>query len=430
MENLNIKRGIITGSAFIAVCLIYITACDLGPQVEESESYDLYSDLEKVDGAPRVIISQGEAVGRDSWFEFTIDNIDSEYLVPGVYDGWCIEWNKPIAQQGDMHENLGMYSTYGQDRWRPLNYFLNIKDELKAEDPSLTFREFQAVIWSVTDGPDFDPDMPVDELPPRLTRDGEPNFDIEKVRAIVADVKAGAATFDHEGKMFAMFMKTSNDKQDILVPTHPPISHGYVEGVTPSDDSQFAERTYPVVQADWEGPGGDKRWLGWNLGATEAPASPNYNNPEVAGWYFQFNIPQGHYAIPGEEEIAGTSTIIPGTGPSVINEDSDWTLGNDPCRIALGGDWRIPTIEEWESFHDASDNSVLNLHSAGHIQKATGPPDLISKNNGFYWSKSQTEIPAGPAIESGEMLLFLSDSETNLIDISKSFAQSVRCIED
>ncbi|MEX0721205.1 MAG: hypothetical protein WD511_02085 [Balneolaceae bacterium] len=463
-----LKRATLKKLALVVGVLFYFTACDFPTESEETEdtedteNYNLYHNLEIVTGAEqtKVTINQGSAVGRDAYFEFEIDNINSNLIAPGVHDGWCIEWTKPIAQQGDTHEDLQMYSTYGKEKYKPLNYFLNIKDQLKAEDSELTFREFQAIIWSVTEGPEFDLNtLSNDELPPRLLKDGEPDFSKEKVNAIVDQVRANAAAFEYNSTtQFALFMQTGDDEQDVMVPSDPPedpeeetVSHGYVEGITPSDDPQFAERTYPVVQANWEGPGGDKRWLGINLGATEEPSSIDDIRTETNGWYFQFDRLQGHYHD-------GT-TRIPDTSWDETDEGfGDWSIESDPCRELLGGQWRIPTHDEWTAFHESAPlvtvtvppryeypedveedeqpdstevdipdrdhpfESVLSLHWSNYI---THGNLIAGGERGSFWTSDEHRG------ETTAWLIGFSDDyySASLFSL-KSTATTLRCIED
>ncbi|MEX2573618.1 MAG: hypothetical protein WD317_04950 [Balneolaceae bacterium] len=427
----DIKRG------FMALVFggLLFAACDqpVDPAAESGQEYNLYDGLEQVEGTENseVTVRQGE----DAWFEFDIDNIESnEYIIPGTYEGWCIEWNKHIAQNGDTHENLPMYSTYGVDRWKPLNYFLNIIDQLKEESPELTNKELQAVIWSIMEGPKFDlNELPVNHLPHRLRSDGEINFDKDMVLRIIDHVREHASAFRYDrSKKFALFIKNRDD-QDIMVPVNPKdpepqpqtVSHGFVEGVTPSDDPQFAERTYPVIQADWEGPGGDKRWLGRNLGATEAPSSMADDNPESAGWYFQFNRMQGYYHD-GDNRIPDTPWESP------LEEDSNWIIEHDPCRELLGNSWRIPNREEWEAFHasaplvdgepdrDHPFTSELSLHRSGFILS----DELISTfSDGVYWSSSASDDDLAWALTFG-------DTFYHVALITKDVGASIRCIED
>lgn len=416
-------------SAFLISAIMHFGACD--PLTIEEENYDLYEGLTPVEGAENtmVTIQQGSAVGRDAYFQFTLDNVgENELIDPGVYDGWCIEWTKPIAQQGDTHDGLQMYSTYGKEKWKPLNYFLNLKNQLQTEDPNLTFKEFQAVIWSVVEGPDFDlATMPDNKIPPRLMKDGEPDFSKEKVQSIVKMVRTNAPDFIYSSDVsFALFLKTGDDEQDIMVPVEPveTVSHGYVAGVTPENiNPENAWRTYPVINADWAGPGGDKRWLGWNLGATKEADGLTDDSPESAGWYFQFNRVAGIFpGVPNGESVpnfqAGNNT-----GPQDPSIDSDW-IDEDPCAALLEGTWRIPTLEEWQAVVEAEVSTRLNLHYSGYI---LGSLSFLTEmgTQGRFWSSTQHN-----SANNGYSVL-LDDEGVIADNISLMYdAMPLRCVED
>lgn len=198
------------------------------------------------------------------------------------------------------------------------------------------------------------------------------------------------------------------------------ISHGSVDGVTPSDDS--GERSYTIVQADWDGPGGDKSWLGENLGAVGEPESVDDDDPDRSGWYFRFNRQQGYYHDGSFEKAEGFPT-----GPasrSTIREDSDWEEENDPCRILLEGSWRIPTEDEWTAAAEAG-SSALNLHAAGRLSPSFGHPLDSRGELGVYWSSTQFNTHNAIVIEID------SDGEISKTEpLQKHYGVPVRCIED
>ena len=205
------------------------------------------------------------------------------------------------------------------------------------------------------------------------------------------------------------------------------VSHGFVSGVTPASTQLFNERSYPVVQANWPGPGGDKVWLAVNLGATTPPNTSIDTRPSSAGWYFQFNRKQAFHHN-GQQ-------LSPPWKASNINEDKNWDLENDPCRILLGDRWRLPLIEELRAFREApansggmgegnrtaAFNSTLRLHAAGFLHSFSG--DLRNRGiTGQYWASDQFTS------SNGETLGFADESGT--FGGSKAFGRSVRCIRD
>lgn len=206
-----------------------------------------------------------------------------------------------------------------------------------------------------------------------------------------------------------------------------PVSHGYVEGVTPSDANLFIDRTYPTVQANWSGPGGDKLWLAVNLGATGQPETSVDTSPSRAGWYFQFNRKQGYYHN-------GTN-LTPSWQAIEIREDSSWEIENDPCQILLGDTWRLPTIQELRAFVEAPPaqggmgdgnrtsafNSILKLHAAGNLRSFGGGLQLRGEV-GNYWASNQFSENRGEVLTFGE--------GNNTFAGNKAFGRSVRCIQE
>lgn len=206
------------------------------------------------------------------------------------------------------------------------------------------------------------------------------------------------------------------------------VSHNYVEGVTPSNSTEFNQRSYPTIRADWPGPGGDRLWLAVNLGATAEPESSVDADPESAGWYFQFNRKQGFYH--------SGSQLVPQWRYSSINENSLWQQSNDPCLLLLGEDWRLPNIEEVRTFREASResgamgggnrtdafNSTLKLHAAGELATARGELRYRGED-GRIWARDQFSP------RNGEVLGY-SDEGSSTFGSNKAFARPVRCISD
>lgn len=205
------------------------------------------------------------------------------------------------------------------------------------------------------------------------------------------------------------------------------VTHGYVQGVTPTNATIFSERSYPIIKADWSGPGGNKFWLGVNLGATTRPETSVDDSPSSAGWYFQFNRKQ---AFHHNGEI-----LTPQWRLQEIDEEASWGLNNDPCRILLGETWRLPTVVELRAFREASAssggmgegnrtsafNSDLRLHAAGELQTFDGELRFRGER-GRYWASDQFDP------RRGEVLGFEDASST--FASNKAFGRPVRCVKD
>jgi len=206
------------------------------------------------------------------------------------------------------------------------------------------------------------------------------------------------------------------------------VSHGYVDGVTPGNASIYNQRSYPTVQANWPGPGGDKVWLAVNLGATGEPESSVDDNPGRAGWKFQFNRSQAFHH--------NGQVLTPQWHTNRIDEGSDWLPENDPCRLLLGDPWRIPKVEEWRAFREApmnrggmaegnrtaAFNSTLRLHAAGELQAFDGHLRYRGEN-GRYWAQQQFTSRNGEAFG-------FSDAASSTFGSNKAFGRPVRCIKD
>lgn len=162
-------------------------------------------------------------------------------------------------------------------------------------------------------------------------------------------------------------------------------------------------------------------WITQNLGSDRQALSVNDASELSAGWYWQFNRPQG-YKHDGVTRTPNTIWINP------VNEHSDWVAANDPCALELGANWRVPTYAEWANAitnggwidWNGSWNSVLKLHAAGDL-------DLTGSINwrgsfGDYWSGSQ-----GNDVDGG--LLELGPAAVTMFSYEKAYGFSVRCIE-
>jgi uncharacterized protein (TIGR02145 family) len=168
--------------------------------------------------------------------------------------------------------------------------------------------------------------------------------------------------------------------------------------------------------------GSDKCWITQNLGADHQATSVNDATEASAGWYWQFNRMQG-YKHTGSERTPNTPWI------TNINENSNWTLANDPCSLELGSGWRLPTSTEWTSV-DASGgwtnwngpwNSVLKMHAAGSL--SSGGSLFGRGSNGFYWSNSQYDNTQG-------WYLNFNSEAGGMLYSDKFYGLSARCLRE
>ncbi|HEY1024976.1 MAG TPA: hypothetical protein VGE26_07420, partial [Sphingobacteriaceae bacterium] len=181
------------------------------------------------------------------------------------------------------------------------------------------------------------------------------------------------------------------------------------------------EVTYGVVSSNISG---DARcWITQNLGADSQAASAADNSDAAAGWYFQFNRPQG-YTMNGSARTPNNTTW------ASVNETGEWDPANDPCTLLLGAGWRLPTSSEWTIADGASENwtnhteaysSVLKLHDAGFLSTSAV---LTSRGAlGLYWSSTNSDNLNG-------LHLRVGPNESSVTSAAKSHAFTVRCLQD
>jgi hypothetical protein len=169
--------------------------------------------------------------------------------------------------------------------------------------------------------------------------------------------------------------------------------------------------------------GSDKCWITNNLGSAIPAASATDATESAAGWYWQFNRPQGF-------KHDGTTRTPNSVWITTINEYTDWQSSNDPCLILIGPGWRIPTYMEWYNAdlnggwdnYNETFSSVLKLHAAGQLSYTDG--SLISRgSSGVYWSNAYSD----PTLS---WCLGINSSLSTLSLNYKTAGKPVRCIRD
>jgi hypothetical protein len=167
-------------------------------------------------------------------------------------------------------------------------------------------------------------------------------------------------------------------------------------------------------------------WLTQNLGADQQPSASNDATEASAGWYWQFNLPQGYkYDSSRTPSNAWTAWI------SSISTNASWALTNDPCNLLLGLGWRIPTSAEWTAADAPPQNwtsitnafnSELKMHAAGYLNYTNGV--LANRGSyGYYWSSTQYS-----STSYGNFLTLYNGSSVAYAD--KAYAFPLRCIRD
>ena len=200
--------------------LLALSSCKnlTGDSGNISESLDPVENVVAVEGAESTTILVNK--GSEAYFSLKFSGMEQNNVIQNgfVGNGWCIDWKVPIDADGGVYNDIKLYSTYNVEKWNPLNYLFNIMDNLKQADPDLTYREFQAVVWSLRGFPEFDLSALSDqELPSRLRTGDEANFSREKVATILEIVESGYKDFEFvEGTKYAVIAETPADVQTVI----------------------------------------------------------------------------------------------------------------------------------------------------------------------------------------------------------------------
>jgi probable HAF family extracellular repeat protein len=218
-ENIRLYPG--TNGSFLFQLLIVtlmIFSCESSPITGMQNSDETQSGLNLIAGAENATIHVNK--GTDSYYIVDVEDVaPNGYIRPGNAKAWCISWNNPITTQNAVHKEMKLYSTFGDNRYKKINYLLNIQTELMAGDESITFREIQAAIWTLLNDPEFDPGrISASRLPPDMVSDGIFNFDRRRVSRIVNLVNRKAGFFDHTStSAYALIAETPNGSPKLII---------------------------------------------------------------------------------------------------------------------------------------------------------------------------------------------------------------------
>jgi hypothetical protein len=204
---------------FVSTVLLLSSCKNLtGDSGNISESLDPVENVVPLEGAESSTIVVNK--GTDSYFRLEFSGLNSNDVIQNGFtgEGWCIDWQKPIESNNGTYSDIQLYSTFNVEKWNPLNFLFNIMGELKQADPDITYREFQAVVWSLRGLPEFNLEAVLDkDLPSRLREGDEANFSREKVATILEIIEAGYRDFEFtEGTRYAVIAETPFDVQSVI----------------------------------------------------------------------------------------------------------------------------------------------------------------------------------------------------------------------
>ena len=247
-------------TAIIASVIFGVTGCDKGTEVDFAESFKYVKSVTPINSPQNTSMDLQDG-NQESFFTVKLNG-------GAAMEAWCVEWNERANKETQKGVNL--YSTRGKEQWKKLNYFMSIKDELKANDPDLTYREIQVVIWSLIDNPTFDVDK-IDEyenLSTRIYKDGTPLFEVKKVKNILSNIENHFSSAQNKIPAYNHWVTLiENDGQTIMIGNETAYAvKTLVNGnntVNGNYSSCFSEEIIPGVSfANW----------GWTNGTITEPS--------------------------------------------------------------------------------------------------------------------------------------------------------------
>lgn len=182
-----------------------------------TDSLDPVEEVSLIPGADNTTLTVKS--NTQAYFTLEFSNVGSNDIIGNESkDGWCIDVSETIDRNNAVYEDITLYSTDNVESWKPINYLENIREELKDEDPELSWLEIQVAIWSLRSNPDFNlNEANIEDLPSQFHNDGEPTFSVEKVNNIVDRVKAEYKDFEFtSGTKFAVIAETPPDIQTVI----------------------------------------------------------------------------------------------------------------------------------------------------------------------------------------------------------------------
>jgi len=224
------------------LALFVFSACENNLSNESFEdSLEVFAELEAIDEASSVNATvnrggndspaEGYRVGDDSFFRIKLENIEKNDIINnGTVGAYCLEWKKPMRDSNSLHTGTKIYSTKNASKWEPINYLFALRNELKAEDPTLSFREFQAALWSLAGQMDLAPEFDLtklsdEELPRRMFVNGELKLQKDKVIQLVERVNkeytANPEVINGYGGVTVL--QTASSDQNGVIPDPPPV---------------------------------------------------------------------------------------------------------------------------------------------------------------------------------------------------------------
>lgn len=199
----------------------------------------------------------------------------------------------------------------------------------------------------------------------------------------------------------------------------------YVDHVVGTVSPESVTIAYKTVSSNITG--STKCWITQNLGAASQASSVSENSTTSRGWFWTFNVIQGHM-------VNATNVITPSAIDQNYGVNSAWIIANDPCTSLLGTGWRIPTNTEWTNADSNSGwttaetaySSILKIHMAGYLSvslSGTGNTFTAGGSAGRYYSSTQVN-------NNNAYYLGTTSTTSAVANYYKYYAYTLRCLKD
>jgi len=239
---------------------------------------------------------------------------------------------------------------------------------------------------------------------------------IGTMTATLSDLKEGVTYYVRAFAINSQGIAYSADSTAFKI-CPPTFTVQHFEGLNGAPESKTV--TYHSISSTYSGAA--RCWITQNLGADSIATSIADATSKSAGWYWQFNRPQGY--------VYASSRLPATTWSTSISETSDWLSTNDPCVLLLGGGWRMPTATEYANVvantvvkGEIPYTSPLKMHYGGYIVYNTGV--LTARGTqGDFWSSTAVATNTASSFQ-------FTSTATTLATNYKAYGFALRCLRD
>lgn len=203
----------------ITVLTLTVSCEDVTGDMDLEETLETIEEVELINGGEDVTIKVN-LDAKEAYFDISLSDVElNDIIENGEKKAWCIDIWESIDHEGGTYSGIKLYSTYRVEKWKPLNYLFNKKEELLEKYTDLTWREFQVAIWSLRKNPEFSLDeVDIEDLPSQFQDNGEPNFSPEKVNKLLSIAENAYEEFNYsDASKFAVVVETPADTQTLMV---------------------------------------------------------------------------------------------------------------------------------------------------------------------------------------------------------------------